>query len=360
MILVLCISLLSLIQSSAQDLAPLIASNTVELDRILIYDMASDTIHALNFGDYRHHVWDFSPDGCRLLFTMSDGTLPAKLYSVRIDGQDLRELVTYTDLPSSEWGVWEPDWSPDGATIAFTMIRNISAGESTFGQSHHIARIPATGGIPEFYSITGREYSPQWSPDGAWLAYTSRDDTPALAADLWVVSTDGETKYQLTYFPTGSVNNPRWSPNNQSISFTHAQNSGNHMVWMVNNQHGATPIQLTYTASLILDITWLPDSSHIITAMRDFKGLSENRLWQVPLSGMTETNTTLYLDTLNLSHADYPRFSPDGNWLVTRSAYELALVNLRDSSLTWLSQKMLGNTPIVWSSTNVRDAASCP
>ena len=354
---------------------PLLALGTAQQDRIIVYDVGTETHRELAFGTRWHYVWDFSPDGCRLLFTLSEGAAPARLYSARLDGSDQRELVQYDELPAERWGIWEPQWSPDGSRIAFTLIRDQSQRDGGIEREYHIAWITPDGGEPTFYSVTGNEHTPRWSPDGEWLAYISYDErvagadinatavptpevptnqpTPQVVllneADLWLVSADAETKYNLTNFPTGSVSTPRWSPDGELISFIYSPGSGNDTFWMIARSQGAIPTQLSFEWNLTLDTTWLPDSTGLVAAVRDFRDTVQNRLWTIPLVGNADTDATLFLDDLRLTHADYPRFSADGRWLALRSAYELVLVDTLDRTWTLVEAMPLGNTPPVWS-----------
>lgn len=371
---------------------PLVAVTPAAMDRILVYDTEGNR-RDLSFGPEDHQVWDFSPDGCRVLFTLAQPGGYPRLYSAGLDGGDRRELVAYPDLADEAWGVWEPDWSPgtaDGtARIAFTMIRErVSGGEVE--TDHHTAYIDpavtAAPQVPDFYSVTGREYTPSWSPDGAWLAYVSYDarvpgadplstaeptNTPTDGqpaaelptvdeADLWIVSADGETKYRLTAFSTGSVRDPRWSPDGALIGFIYAPSGNNDMFWMIANQQGAIPTQLSTQWNLTLALTWFPDSSAMLAAVRDFQGISTNLLWRIPLVGNADTDATRYLPDEAFSHADYPVFSADGRYLAFRSAYRLTVVDTLANTWARFDPDLPGNTPPVWTPAGFASTRDCP
>lgn len=353
---------------------PLLATNTVEQDRIVLYDLTTDSYREISLGAGAHHVWDFSADGCRVLVTLMQGTQPAQMVSARLDGSDIREMVRFDELPAERWGVWEPDWSLDGERIAFTMIRDQNTANG-IERRYHTAYVTPDDPLPQFYSVTGREFSPTWSPDSQWLAYVSYDErvagidvfstaVPTLEpaagqtptpvsllneADIWVVSADAVTKYPLTTFPTGNVAHPRWSPDSGLIGFVYSPSSNNDTMWMIANQQGAIPTQLSLDWGQVLAHAWLPDSTAMVSAMRDFLDIERNTLWTIPLVGNADEARQIYLAELEIAHADYPSFSPDGRWLAVRSAYELLLVELETGANRALDTVTFGNSPAVWS-----------
>lgn len=363
---------------------PLLASNTVAQDRILLYDLATERYRELRLGTGAHHVWDFSADGCRVLVTLMVGTQPGRLVSAALDGSDVQQMVAYEELSADRWGVWEPDWSPDGTRIAFTMIRDQNTANG-IQRRYHTAYVTPDNPVPEFYSVTGREFSPAWSPDSQWLAYVSYDErvagidvfstavptlepaegqTPAPTsllneADVWVVSVDGETKYPLTSFQTGSVARPRWSPDSQLVGFVYSPSSNNDTMWMIANQQGAIPTQLSLDWGQVLDHTWLPDATAMVGAMRDFLDVERSVLWTIPLVGNADDLQERFLAEQALDHADYPRFSLDGQWLAVRRAYALQLIDLASGDVRALDQRTFGNSPAVWSPAAFAGESQC-
>lgn len=372
----------------AQDrslVGPVVAVDTATQDRILLYDLQDLSRRELRFGNGWHRVWGFSADGCRIAFTLSQGTQASRLYSARIDGSDMRDLVLYDELPPEQWQVWNPQWSPDGSRIAFTMVRDRRQADGTQKREYHIAWVPAEGGAPNFYSISGDEHEPQWSPDGQWLAYIAYDkrvpgaDSDATAipteaanpgpvipesallreADLWIVRADGEEKHRLTDFATGSVRAPRWSPDGDLIGFVYSPRPSSEQFWMIGSQPGAQPTQLSQTGTLIMAHTWLPDSTAMLAAVRNFKGVSNNLLWQIPLVGLADDAATTYPVDADHLYADYPSFGPGGKWLAFRNAYALTVFDTENAAWTYLDADVPGNTPPVWSPAGFVGEAAC-
>ena len=102
--------------------APLLATSSGELDRIILYDLNGGQ-RVLRFDARLHYAWGFSPDGCRVILTLGERGGVSRLYSARLDGSDLRPLVEFADLPANDWSVWEPMVNPADGRIAFTLFR---------------------------------------------------------------------------------------------------------------------------------------------------------------------------------------------------------------------------------------------
>lgn len=364
-------------QSSLTPLVgPLIAVNTADQDQIILYDVSNGGQRSLKLGNGWLMPWGFTADGCRVIYTTSDGPAFARVYSVKLDGSDRRSLVQFNDLPADAWGVWEPQASPDGTKIAFNLLRkDAKSGKTT----SHLAVIDAAGGTPDIYSVSGGEFEARWSPDGKWIAYISfTERVPGVdinstavptpegqgtvsmlrEGDLWVVSADGKTKYRLTDFPTGSVRSPRWSPDGFLISFIYSPSPNNDTFWMIGNADGAIATQLSYMWSEIMDTTWFPDSASILGVARDFHKITSNTLWKVPLVGNADTDATQYMPDPNLAYADYPRFSADGHWLAFRSEYALGLADVTSGQWS-LTNLPPANTPPVWSPAGFKGESIC-
>lgn len=340
---------------------PLLAGAGPEGASLFLYDLASGTQRNLSFGPGQHWMGSFAPDGCRFAFVMSDGAgRNMRLYSARLDGADLRPLVDFTDQTGAiAWEAWSPRWSPAGDRIAFVLIRDYERGEERT-RTTHLAVIPAEGGRPALYSVSGTEGAPDWSPDGGWLVYTSYEEGPGgqRENDLWIVSADGGTKFQLTDFAAGSTLFPQWSPGGTVISFIYAPSGNNHQFWTTPASGGAVQ-QWSDTWTVVLGYDWLPDESGLVAAIKHWQGEDDNLLWRVPLPGYADTDSTRYLAHPDATAVDYPRFSPDGRYLAFRTAYSAAYYDTTTGDLRLVESAGLNNSPLAWSPSGYRGESAC-
>ena len=170
----------------------------------------------------------WSPDGTRLAFTRFSSR--SERYSSSLVVRDLasgveRVLVSMALLPRFS-SVGEPDWSPDGATIAYTRTR--------LDRNHDFAptvrAIPASGGASRL--LIRDAQSPDWSPDGSRLAFASvRDrngrycgsDECWFAGEIYTAASDGGGQTRLTR-NEGDDAGPQWSPDGSRILFTSDRN----------------------------------------------------------------------------------------------------------------------------------------
>ena len=132
-------------------------------------------------------------------------------------GANIRQVPIETDE-----GTWmDVDVSPDGRTLAFTMLGDIYT-------------LPITGGTPtRIADGLAWEVHPRFSPDGSRIAFTS---DRGGGNNIWIMNADGSDKRQLTKESFRLLNQPAWSPDGQYIAakkhFTTQRSLGTGEIWM--------------------------------------------------------------------------------------------------------------------------------
>jgi imidazolonepropionase-like amidohydrolase/Tol biopolymer transport system component len=132
-------------------------------------------------------------------------------------GATIKQVPIKTDE-----GTWmDVDVSPDGQTIAFTLLGDIYT-------------MPITGGTPKRIADgLAWDVQPRFSPDGSRIAFTS---DRGGGDNIWVMNTDGSDKRQVTKEDFRLLNQPTWSPDGRFIAakkhFTTERSAGTGEIWL--------------------------------------------------------------------------------------------------------------------------------
>ena len=113
---------------------------------------------------------------------------------------------------------------------------------------------------------------PQVSPDGKQVVYTvSRVDTEddKSVSELWMVDWDGSNNLQLTY-GTESASSPQWSPDGRYLAFTSSRpgKAKGSQVWVL-DRRGGEARQVTDVKQDLSDFGWSPDAKQLVLTLRE-------------------------------------------------------------------------------------------
>jgi Tol biopolymer transport system component len=144
------------------------------------------------------------------------------------------------------------------------------------------------------------DLDPEWSPDGAKIAFTSRRDDEK--GDIFVMNADGSRKIRLTK-TTGVDQDPSWSPDGARIIFISDRAKGYN--FFVMDADGGNVVQLTNNMFSNHRADWSPDGSSIT-----YYCARSSDVWDIySMSAMGGGCQRLTTDEATDKR---PKFSPDG------------------------------------------------
>ncbi len=290
-------------------------------------------------------------------------TLRESVVIVPAGGGAAREIVADAAVPS---------WRRDGRMIGFEF------GEwrhADWGLDIDAGAIPVDGDArptgPRTVIVTGNheDFSPEWSPDGKWIAFHSHRakapvatyDAPGASDDIWLRRADDPSapEIRLTDF-CWEVGSPNWSPDGKKLLFSSWEKGskpGIYRLWVLNLDPETGKVLRTEKLSLPGDIkspewaAWSPAGDEI--AVEDESGPGERTLWALSaqkidrlisyksdtyggLDWMPDGKTIIYgalhdgrMQIFSIPRAGgmfkiltndpaglmHPRVSPDGRWI---------------------------------------------
>jgi Tol biopolymer transport system component len=174
----------------------------------------------------------WSPDGKRLAFSGTIGGI-SDLYMVDATGSNFRQLT------KDRHGDNQPQWSPDGKTIAFASDRGPETDFDVLRLGWWKISLMdlETGRITVVPNQDGLNINPQWAPDGQSIAFVS--DRTGIA-NIFLYDLAAREHYQLTNV-IGAVNaateySPAitWARDADQLAYTYFEKGVNN-VWSIKN-----------------------------------------------------------------------------------------------------------------------------
>lgn len=186
-----------------------------------------------------------------------------------------------------------PDWSPDGTMITFTTNRD---------GNFEIYEMNSNGTVPVRLTNNGAfEGGPRYSPDGTKIAFeTDRDGN----SEIYVMNTDGSGT-PANFTNNGATDtNAAWSPDGTKIAFT-SNRDGNQEIYVAMSDGSGVPIRITNNPASDAGPAWSPDGTQIVFASTRFHANGDVFVMNADGTAQTALTNQASLD-------GRPDWSPDG------------------------------------------------
>jgi TolB protein len=232
-------------------------------------------------------------------------------------------MHNYLLPPAASSTPWWPTWAADGGSVAFAMDGALWRMKVAGGRGDGLAE----------EILREKEYlsSPEWSPDGRFLAYTADEDGKSINIRLLNLATG-----VVTAVTSGAFVNiePAWSPDSKRLAYVTTAPNGffNIVVVEITEGRAGAPLPVTvdhkYGAPRLyfsdedvhISPSWSPDGRELLLVSDRAIPLGSGGVWRVPVE-----REVMSTDRARLIHKEEtlfrtrPQWSPDGKRFIYAS-----------------------------------------
>jgi dipeptidyl aminopeptidase/acylaminoacyl peptidase len=256
---------------------------------------------------------------------------PAKPDAPEPRTKDGQKLLTALDLLKISV-VSAPRISPDGVRVAYTVSETRMEKDKEWKNATQVWVVPTAGGKAQQYARGDKNATaPEWSPDGAMLAFLS-DREKDGERQVWMIRSDGGEAWAVTTHK-GGVSGFRFSPDGKqlllsatdqpakdeedrkklkddTIVMDHDIKMTHLWLWNIEKKDEKRLTEGNFTVS---DPQWSPDGTRITYTTRPTPRADDGSLSDVWI--MTVAGSEKKKLEGNPGSSDTARWSPDGKWI---------------------------------------------
>ena len=238
------------------------------------------------------------------------GTKKRNLYIMDYDGYNSSRLTDHNSLLMS------PDCSSEGGKVIFNS-------DKVWDQDLYVIDLLPRPRETRLARPFVLEQSPEWSPDGSRIAYSSN-------GDIYISNEDGKDVRKITSHRAIDVS-PSWSPDGNRITFV-SDRTGKPQIYVMSDTGGDLR-QLTF-GDYSTDPSWSPSKTvNRIAFVRVENG--EANIYTITPDGKNEKKLTA-----GARRNENPSWSPDGHYITFSSTMD-ASKNIYIMYLNGQNQKRL-------------------
>jgi TolB protein len=218
-----------------------------------------------------------------------------EMHAVDFDGANVQKLTNEQSV------ILSPDWSPDGRFIVYTSYKEHNPDLILLDPNGRNRRRP-------LLRLPGINSAPSWSPDGSKISLVLSKDSNS---EIYVLNRWRKLTRLTRHFNIDT--SPTWSPDGKKIAFTSDRSgTGRPQIYIMDSTSGDRKgvTRITFKSRYNDNPAWSPDGDKIaFTSM--VKGNFQIKIYN------TETRQTTNV-TSGKGSKEEPTWSPDGQFLAYR------------------------------------------